>query len=246
MYEPRIYRDRVNRKRFRGTKLQIEESDLWIGVDSLSYERIDFKLLETHLYTIRRDLQLYIVEHNEFLNSLEPLAVLENDPEFVVEMKNSGHSSSTGPMSAVAGYVAREMAVFIEENFQVSEIFVENGGDICLKINSPLHLALDMGENQNFTNLGLEILPHKSFIGICSSSGMFGHSLSLGKADLVMTISENPLLADSWATSLANRVKDEKDVELLPDSMTNDLIAMLAVKDKKIAYKGPYRFIRLD
>ncbi len=50
-------------------------------------------------------------------------------------------------------------------------------------------------------------------MGICASSGTVGHSLSFGKADAVVALSKDALLADAAATAIANRVCSKDDIE---------------------------------
>ena len=49
-------------------------------------------------------------------------------------------------------------------------------------------------------------------MGICTSSGKIGHSISFGSSDSVSVISKSPSLADGLATRIANDVKG-KDSE---------------------------------
>ncbi|MEE8324340.1 MAG: hypothetical protein V3R31_01660 [Candidatus Humimicrobiaceae bacterium] len=49
--------------------------------------------------------------------------------------------------------------------------------------------------------------------GICSSSGSFGHSLSLGKSDLVTVMSRTATIADAAATAIANTINCEEDMD---------------------------------
>ena len=55
--------------------------------------------------------------------------------------------------------------------------------------------------------LALEISPEMSPLGICTSSGTVGHSLSFGKADAALIISKDTFLADAVATATGNMVK---------------------------------------
>jgi ApbE superfamily uncharacterized protein (UPF0280 family) len=50
-------------------------------------------------------------------------------------------------------------------------------------------------------------------LGVCTSSGTIGHSLSFGCADSVIIISKNTALADAVATATGNLVKTKKDLQ---------------------------------
>jgi ApbE superfamily uncharacterized protein (UPF0280 family) len=61
--------------------------------------------------------------------------------------------------------------------------------------------------------VGLKIAPVCHPLGVCTSSGTVGHSLSLGKADAVCVVSTSCALADAAATSIGNRVQSAGDIE---------------------------------
>jgi len=49
-------------------------------------------------------------------------------------------------------------------------------------------------------------------MGVCTSSGTVGHSLSFGKADAVCVVSRSCALADAAATAIGNRVRSKPDI----------------------------------
>jgi ApbE superfamily uncharacterized protein (UPF0280 family) len=61
--------------------------------------------------------------------------------------------------------------------------------------------------------VGIRIAPEDSPLGICTSSGTVGPSLSFGKADAVCILSASAALADAAATAVGNLVREEKDME---------------------------------
>ena len=46
-------------------------------------------------------------------------------------------------------------------------------------------------------------------MGICTSSGKIGHSISFGESDSVTVISNSPSISDGLATRIANDVRGE-------------------------------------
>ncbi len=76
--------------------------------------------------------------------------------------------------------------------------------------------------------------------GICSSSGKWGHSVSMGNADIATVFSPDPALADACATALANRIKDESDLESAFDFLEDipDVAGAAAAVDGKVAFWG--------
>ena len=69
------------------------------------------------------------------------------------------------------------------------------------------------GKSKLWQDLSLKINPQDTPIGICTSSGTVGHSLSFGLADAAVILSKNASLADAVATATANRVSSKKDLE---------------------------------
>ena len=57
------------------------------------------------------------------------------------------------------------------------------------------------------------MLPEGTGLGVCTSSGTVGHSLSLGKADAVTVIAPSAALADAAATMICNQVQSESDIQ---------------------------------
>jgi hypothetical protein len=61
--------------------------------------------------------------------------------------------------------------------------------------------------------IGIVIEPGETPLGICTSSGTVGHSLSFGKSDAVCVLSKSAALADAAATAVGNIVREKKDIE---------------------------------
>ena len=76
-------------------------------------------------------------------------------------------------------------------------------------------------------------------LGLCSSSGMMGHSFSRGKADVVTVVSPT-VLADAAATAAANWVKEKKDINeaLNRAKKIKGITGLLIIKDNEIGVWG--------
>ena len=93
-----------------------------------------------------------------------------------------------GPMAAVAGAIAEFVG---EELLAYSpEVIIENGGDIYIKSLKKRVVGIYAGNSPLTGKIGLEIEGKETPIGICTSSGTVGHSLSFGRADAVASESE--------------------------------------------------------
>jgi hypothetical protein len=83
--------------------------------------------------------------------------------------------------------------------------------------------------------------------GICTSSGTVGPSLSFGKADAVMVACYSPVLADGWATALANRVKSQTDIEkvLTYSEQFPEILSLIIICEEKTGIRGNFevRFV---
>jgi hypothetical protein len=120
-------------------------------------------------------------------------------------MLKAAAAADVGPMAAVAGAIAE----FVGRDLLgagLEEVMVENGGDIFLKRNRESVAAIFAGQSPLNQKVGLRIPQGLMPIGLCTSSGTVGHSLSLGKADSVTVLAPSALLADAAATRLGNEV----------------------------------------
>jgi hypothetical protein len=114
-------------------------------------------------------------------------------------------ATGVGPMAAVAGALAARVGRHLAP--LSPEIIVENGGDIFLAISHPATVALYAGASPLSQRVGLHLDPASSPLGVCTSSGTVGHSLSFGQADAACVLAPNAALADAAATALGNRVR---------------------------------------
>jgi len=113
-------------------------------------------------------------------------------------------------MAAVAGAIAERVG---KELLPYSdEVIVENGGDIFLKTSKERSIGVYAGESKFTRKIAFSILPEETPLGVCTSSGTVGHSLSFGYADAVIVFSSSTSLADAAATAIGNRVRMVEDI----------------------------------
>jgi ApbE superfamily uncharacterized protein (UPF0280 family) len=115
-----------------------------------------------------------------------------------------------GPMAAVAGTIA-EAAVDAMARAGAGYALVDNGGDIALLNDEIVTVGIYAGQSP-LAGLALEIPPRDRILGICTSSGTVGPSISFGNADAALIVSDDVALADAAATALGNRITDEKSL----------------------------------
>jgi len=175
--------------------------------------------LKRFIFSIRRDLKAYILKNQDFLLSIEPIEVDVSDESAIVQkMVESSLLSDVGPMACVAGTISELSLEYLMEKGSSYSI-VENGGDIAL-INDEKVLCGIYSNNEILGNdIAFEIRSGKNPLGICTSSGKIGHSISFGESDSVTVISTSSSISDGLATRIANSVRG-KDGE---DKLNNAL-----------------------
>jgi len=224
MYEVRFYRAWLKTAGLVTFQVARGESDLLIRAHR-SLEHQAERLLEA----ARQEIQDHISEHPEFLESLAPLPIPPSATPLVRSMLEAGRRYEVGPMAAVAGAVAQHVGAGLLG--LTPEIIVENGGDIFLKMDRPVTLGLYAGEESPFSGeVCLVVDPAGEAVGVCTSSGTVGHSLSFGRADAVVAIAGDAALADAAATAIGNRVRSPADVQrVLEEEKDRGLLEGLVV-----------------
>jgi uncharacterized protein len=168
---------------------------------------------EACLESIRRsraDIESFIASDPYFQRTLEPYACPPDAPEIVGRMCDATAKVGIGPMAAVAGTIA-EYAIRAMAKAGARYALVDNGGDIALINDEPVLIGIYAGESP-IKGLALEIPPREKILGVCTSSGTVGPSISFGNADAALIISDDVALADAAATALGNRITDEKSL----------------------------------
>ena len=241
-FQPRMYRSQFNAERFKGFVVAHRETDLWIGVNPESFHHEMENVALAKMKELRQKFDNYSQIEPFFKKSLKPFQPNENAPSEAKEMAIAAEKAGIGPMSAVAGLFAREIGEEIIQNFSVEELVIENGGDIYVLLKDELMLSIFAGESILSERIGLVIPPEKSKLGICTSAGTVGPSLSYGKADAVVVICEDVLLADAFATAFGNKVKSPNDVEKVIKQAEKypEILSLLIICEDKIGIWGEY------
>ena len=175
--------------------------------------------LRQHIHSLRLDLKRHIAQNQDFLISIEPVKVYdENLPQIVQWMYESSNHAGVGPMACVAGSISQlSLDYLIEHDSKYS--IVENGGDIAI-INDKKALCGIYSNNPILGNsIAFEIKARKKPLGICTSSGKIGHSISFGLSDSVTVLSKSPSLADGLATRIANDVIGENSEDKVNNAL---------------------------
>jgi len=233
MYEPRTYRHWIKGQDLISFNVVVKETDLYIRA-STNLKRKALKLVLKYRNTLER----YIERHPSFLTSLEPFSAADDAPDIVKSMSESASKVGVGPMASVAGaiaeFVGNELLTFSPE------IIIENGGDIFLKSLKKRLIGIYAGKSPLSDKIGLEINGQDTPLGVCSSSGTVGHSLSYGKADAVIVLSKSATLADAAATAIGNLIVESSDIPKGIEfaKAIEGLLGIIIIKDDKMGLWG--------
>lgn len=205
MYEARTYRQ------FTADNLQkltvIEgESDLQVLFSHQADQATEL------VHQARSLVENAIGTHPEFLSSLTPLPDLlfSLKDDVTLSMVRTTAAAGVGPMAAVAGAVSAYVGEALGASN--SDVLVENGGDLYIKTSVERNILIYAGNSPLSQKLAIKIQPEDTPLGICTSSGTVGHSLSFGKTDATVILSKDTALADAVATATGNIVKCPEDI----------------------------------
>jgi ApbE superfamily uncharacterized protein (UPF0280 family) len=166
----------------------------------------------------RTQIETYARSHDGFLDAYVPLPRDPFAPPVVSDMLRASEAAGTGPMAAVAGAVAAHVGMLCVQETG-GDVIVENGGDIFLHVQNTVTIAIYAGDSPLSGKVGIELQGKSVSFGVCTSSGMIGHSRSFGKAHAVTVISDRVALADAVATGIGNMVKRPADIGPALDKM---------------------------
>ncbi|MFA6808443.1 MAG: UPF0280 family protein [Eubacteriales bacterium] len=223
----------------------IKETHLKIGVDRESYSRSLASFCTNSLLSLRSDIEKYIILHPQFQSSFVPLKILPNAPKIIICMGNAAQTANVGPMAAVAGAIAEGLGEKISG--YCKEIIIENGGDIYIKSGKKRIIAVYASKTRFSYQIGLEIEENDSPLGICTSSGTIGPSISLGKADAVVIKANTASLADAVATATANIINTPEDLKLAIEYANKiaGVTGVLVIKKNILSAWGNIKLVRI-
>ena len=236
-YKERKYRNLIEGKDLISFQIKEEESDLFIRTN----QELDFYARQI-VSNFRKQIEKYIYRYPLFKSTLLPYSQDKRAPEIIKSMIHTTVLCGVGPMAAVAGAIAEFVGKELL-NYS-SEVIIENGGDIFIKSNKVRKVSIFAGSSPFSQRIILKIEAKENYIGICTSSGMVGPSLSFGKADAVTVISDSVLLADAVATAVGNIINTRKDIEkgLIYAQKIKGVKGVVIIKDDKMGLWGDINF----
>lgn len=241
----RSYRSLHSGSDLRYFRVGLKETDLAIGVDKESYQDGLISVCEREIKRLRGGLEAFIDTQPEFKSSLAPINLLPGAPALAVSMAQAGWQAGVGPMAAVAGAFAETIGQMLKN--RVTEVIVENGGDLYIATSKPRLVSVFAGQSPFTNKIAIRIEPGESPLGLCTSSGTVGPSISFGKADAVVIKGKNAALADAVATGAANRIQCQDDFTATIDYVKNipGITGILAVVGDHLAAWGNIELVPL-
>jgi uncharacterized protein len=239
MFQPRTYRHWVKSPDLVSFTVIVEETDCRFSAAS----NLESKARKS-IIKYRAMLKKYIAAHPDFLTALEPFPVAANAPLIVKAMAEAGAQAGVGPMAAVAGaiadFVGQDLAPFSPE------LIIENGGDIFLHSHRDRVVGVYAGNSPLTGKIGLAVAAQDTPLGISTSSGTVGHSLSFGKADAVVILARTGTLSDAVATAVGNLVFTAGDI---PKGLDHALripgvTGVVIIKDAELGVAGAVKLVK--
>jgi len=233
-----IYRNRIKYKERYNWRITYKYSDLLVSCN----KDVSFRL-ERLIKEIYDLLESCIKKEPVFEKSLIPLKLKEYYPPIIRRMCREAAIFNVGPMATIAGAVCDYIASGLESYCR--RLIIENGGDIFIKSDRDIDIGVYLKNKYFADKIYLRIKAGDTPCGICSSSGMFGHSLSLGRSDLVVVLAKSTISADGAATSIANKINTPGDIDTTITDYKNvkDIMGILVIKDDKLGVWGNIELI---
>jgi ApbE superfamily uncharacterized protein (UPF0280 family) len=213
-------------------KVEIAETAATIAAEGRFVERAVEALKAT-----RSEIERQVRKDPFFLTTMEPYTPQDPGP-VVRRMCDASAVAGVGPMATVAGAVAQvALEAMVEQGCDHG--WVDNGGDVALVLSAPATMEV-FHEPGAKTAFGLGLEPTHGIIGVCTSSGRLGHSISLGDSDVALAVADSAFLADALATAIGNRVHGPSTLGTCFDPFkgTKGMIGALAMADGEVAMHG--------
>jgi len=247
MGEKRRYRELFKSKDLVGFRVNQKETDVYVAVDSRKKENLKSIITKTErlIRDYRRDIEDYIRNYPLFEVSFRPVAVDSDAPEIIKEMARTALLANVGPFASVAGAIAGAVGRKLSE--EISDVIIENGGDVFMKTTKPRKVGIYSDSDEISNRIGLEVHPTDTPLGICASSGTQGHSFSFGRADVAVAVSNSTALADACATAMGNLIMESRDITKGIDfaKSIEGIKGVVIVKDGQIGFWGDIRIIMI-
>jgi ApbE superfamily uncharacterized protein (UPF0280 family) len=240
MYEPRKYRNLIDIPKLAPYRVIVKETDLMVYAETKLIEEARDLVLKQRGYV-----ENFIKLHPDFATALVPWAAPAPAPGIIVNMIKAARNAGVGPMAAIAGAIAEQVGLGLLKS--TDQVIVENGGDVFIKMNSPVTVGIFAGNSPLSMHVGLKLNTDFKPQAVCTSSGTIGHSLSLGKADAVCVVADSCSVADAAATAIGNLIGSPADIEaaIKAGSSMENLTGIAIIVEGKMGMWGELEVVAL-
>jgi ApbE superfamily uncharacterized protein (UPF0280 family) len=240
MYEPRKYRNLIDSPKLKSYRVVVKETDLMVYTETKLVHETRELVLEHRGYV-----EAFINSYPDFATALVPWQFDGPAPGIIVNMIKAARNAGVGPMAAIAGAIAEEVGRGLLKRTQ--QVIVENGGDVFIKMSSPVTVGIYAGSSPLSLQIGLRLKTDSKPQAVCTSSGTVGHSLSLGQADAVCVVADSCALADAAATSIGNLIDSAADIESAINAGRHikALNGIVVIADEKMGMWGDLKIVAL-
>ena len=241
MYEPRKYRNLIDSPKLESYRVVVKETDLMVYTESKMVDETRELVLEQRGYV-----ENFINQYPDFATALVPWQDSGPAPKIVADMIKAARNAGVGPMAAIAGAIAERVGLELLKS--TDQVIVENGGDVFVKMNSPVTVGVYAGRSPLSLRIGLKLKTDLKPIAVCTSSGTIGHSLSLGKADAVCVVADSCSLADAAATAMGNMIGSPSDIESAIETgrQMQNLSGIVVIIGEKMGMWGDLEVVSLN
>jgi ApbE superfamily uncharacterized protein (UPF0280 family) len=241
MHQERTYRNQINCPELIPYRVVVKETDLMVYSETKLINETKELVLEQRGYV-----EAFINSHPEFATALVPWPFDGPAPGIIVNMLNAARNAGVGPMAAIAGAIAEQVGHGLLK--RTDQVMVENGGDVFIKMSSPVTVGIFAGKSPLSLRIGLRLKTVSKPQAVCTSSGTIGHSLSFGKADAVCVVADSCANADAAATSIGNLIGSPADIESAIKAGRNmaELIGIVVILGEKIGMWGDLEVVELE
>jgi ApbE superfamily uncharacterized protein (UPF0280 family) len=233
MHQERTYRNQINCPELIPYRVVVKETDLMVYSETKLINETKELVLEQRGYV-----EAFINSHPEFATALVPWPFDGPAPGIIVNMLNAARNAGVGPMAAIAGAIAEQVGHGLLK--RTDQVMVENGGDVFIKMSSPVTVGIFAGKSPLSLRIGLRLKT--------VSKPHIGHSLSFGKADAVCVVADSCANADAAATSIGNLIGSPADIESAIKAGRNmaELIGIVVILGEKIGMWGDLEVVELE
>lgn len=185
------------------------------------------------------------IESDPFFKfTYDPYKANSNDSALIKSMCESSLKAGVGPMASVAGAIDDYVLQGLSD-IGCRHAVLDNDGDIVVLSDGDVVIGLYSGLD-DLPLFTTTLKSNGSPLGICTSSGKIGHSVSLGDSDMATVIACDAALADACATKLGNLCSGDVSDAVESIYSIEGVVGCLAVCDGRIAKCGEFDIDGMD